>query len=87
MQARQLYRRFCMQHYGGQLCTTIPRHIVRNAMHVKELVDNHEEMSCRYILKSPYSHLRNGRLILLGQFSPGKENRCALYHHHDGISN
>lgn len=45
MQARQLCRRFCVQVYGGQLCTRIPRSIVRHAMHVNELEDPCKGMS------------------------------------------
>eukprot|EP00253_Pinus_taeda_P026283 PITA_26283 len=51
MRARQLHKRFCMQVYGGQHCTRIPRHIVRHVMHVKELKDHHEEMSYHYTLR------------------------------------
>ena len=70
MQARQLRKRFCAYVYGGKLCTTIPRCIVRYVMHVKELADHREEMSFHYILKYLCRHLRSGKLLLLGQFIP-----------------
>lgn len=50
-QERHLCRRFCAQVYGGQCYTRIPRHIVRREMHVSELANHHEGMSCHFIMK------------------------------------